>query len=75
MNSLRKLPPRMVNYGCTLEVETKGNMLKFILKNKNRNYRGFIYVNSNIERESDSRLTDLYNNFYYETGLMKVENT
>lgn len=75
MNSLRVLPQRMVKWGCTLKIEKKDNILKFVLENKPRNYRGFIYVNEQLEHESDSRLNDLYNNFYYETGLMKIENT
>lgn len=75
MNNLRELPKRMVRWGCTLKTEQKGNLIKFILENKERGYRGFIYVNEDIERQSDARLADLYNNFYYETGLMKVENT
>ncbi len=74
MNPAGHLPKRMVRAGCTPTTIKNGDMTKFVLENKNREYRGFIDIRVD-DRKREARLYDLYSDFYYRTGLMKVENT
>lgn len=67
------LPVRMKKFGCTLTASDNGYVIKYVLTNDKRGYRGFIYLKSSHEASSSSTLHDLYSNFYYETGLKKVE--
>lgn len=71
----QNLPPRMRAYGCTLSRINTGKTSKFVLENKTMNYRGFIYLHNARWTRDDCGLTDLYANFYYETGLLKVAKT
>ena len=73
INVTENLPGRMKRFGCTLHMETDGKIDKFVLENKKLAYRGFTYLKSGYERGSETKLDDLYSNFYYETGLIKVE--
>jgi hypothetical protein len=67
-----ELPARMKRHGCELFKTVNGNMEKFILINKARGYRGFIYLKDTYIADSETKMDDLFNNFYYETGLIKV---
>lgn len=50
-------------------MRTDGSTIKYILEDKKRNYRGFIYVRDTSEREREASLKDLYNNYYYENNI------
>jgi hypothetical protein len=67
------LPVRMKKFGCTLSATDNGYTIKYVLTNTKQNYRGFIYLKSSYEASGHATLHDLYSNFYYETGLKKVE--
>ena len=67
------LPKRMKKHGCKLHMQTDGYTNKFVLTNPNLEYRGFIYKRGVYSRDTDTSLSDLFSNFYYVTGLAKVE--
>lgn len=48
-------------------------MTKYVLVNEKKNYRSFLYLQSGYVRGNEAKLDDLYNNFYYVSGMIKVD--
>lgn len=68
------LPNRIKKSGGKLFAKSNGPITKFVLIVAAYDYRGFIYVRVN-EREADSSLKDLFNEFYYKNNIRVIANT
>jgi hypothetical protein len=66
------LPERLISHGAKLFVRADEDLIKYVIENKEENYRTFIHIK--VGRESSS-IKDLFNKYYFDNNIGVVANT
>lgn len=71
--AMDELPANLARQGCKLYKRINGNMIKYVLINENKKYRGFTHLRDLDYPNQHRSLVGLFNDYLYKTQSMRTQ--